>query len=84
MVGVVKTTQSHICHMKKDNPKLGLAVIIARIAEESALNIRKATVSDILKQSSKWLATKDVDMATPAPVFPRLEIKYMYIKDERK
>ena len=50
-----------ICQYKLKNPMCTQASVLEMVAKCHCLSIGQSTVSDILKESSKWLLTEDSD-----------------------
>ena len=58
---ITTTVEKDICQYKLKNPMCTQASVLEMVAKRHRLSIGRLTVSDILKESPKWLLREDSD-----------------------
>ena len=53
------TIKKNVCHFKRDNPSCKQSDISSMVEKRYGLSIGRSTISDILKDSAKWLLCED-------------------------
>ena len=76
---ITTTVKKDICQYKPKNPMCTQASILEMVAKRHCLSIGRSTVSDILKESSKWLLREDSgDTKKRQPLHEKMEEALMF------